>query len=311
MRRLIYTAIMLAASTATLIAGAVTYKPEAFRDPATVAKKYLNCDLKRLKKLNIDRLVILECYGEFVVSKEVTDRQLGIYKSQGVDVDKDYYTYTADRVFQALVRAFENNGVAIVTKEEIRANPTFREWNLQEEREGRGVTAGLYKPTKVEESQKISTSGLGLFPSNPLAMIKVIMKLAQVTAELGADGLLQVRFKVDMGKKYAPVLSELEIKMSSDLTADSVGLKGHRSVSYGFKSHSDKIVLLKEPIKSEADVKSDKKGQLDLDKYDAELMGIMNALVAGIDHALKEQLPGRTPVVRQQTEEASSTPPEE
>jgi hypothetical protein len=305
---LIAFAAMLALPAA---AGGTKYKPEEFRDPATVAKKNLDLSLKKLKKLNIKKLAILECYGEFVVSREVTDNQLGTIKSSSIDINKDYYTNTANRVYDDLVALLEKNGIAVVTKEQVQSNPTYKDWSLKEEKEGRGVTSGMFKPTKVSETQKISTTGLGIFPG-AFGMMKVAPTVAQVTAELGADGFLQVWFKVDIGKKFAPVLSAFEIKMSTDLRSQEVGFSGHKSLRYDFYTQWEQIANLREGIISEADVRGAEKGSLDLAKYDAELMGMLTALENALSYSIHELLPENTPIIRQSApvEGAGETAPQ-
>ena len=297
--------LLMLIATVTLLAfqvfaGGVKYKPEAFSDPANVAKKNLALSLKKLKKLNIKKLVILECYGEFVVSKEVTNSQLGLISTRTMDINKDYYTNTTNKVYDDIVALFEKNGITIVTKEEVRANPTYNEWSLKEEKEGRGVTAGLFQPTKVNETQKISTTGLGIFPG-AIGMIKVASTVAKVTAELGADGFLQIYFRVDIGKKGAPVLSDFEIKMSSDLRSQEVGFKGNKSLRYDFYTQWESIAKLKEAIISEADVRGAEKGSIDMNKYDAELLGMLGAVENGIGFSIHELLPENTPVIHQNT----------
>ena len=298
MKKLVIVLAALVTLAAVSLAGGAKFKAEEFQDPATVANKNLDLSLKKLKKLNIKKVAILECYGEFVVSKEVTDNQLGTIKSSSIDIDKDYYTNTANRVYDGLVALLEKNGIAVVAKDQVQANPTYKDWSLKEEKEGRGVTAGMFKPTKVNETQKISTTGLGIFPG-AFGMMKVAPTVAQVTAELGADGFLQVWFKVDIGKKFAPVLSEFEVKMSSDLRSQEVGFSGHKSLRYDFYTQWEQIMKLKDAIVSEADVKGAAKGSIDLAKYDAELMGMLTAVENGLGYGIHEQLPDRAPVVHE------------
>jgi len=308
MKKLVIISAALVALASACFAGGVKYKADEFQDPAKVAKKNLELSLKKLKKLNIKKLVILECYGEFVVSKEVTNHQLGLIRSSSIDINKDYYTNTANRVYDDLVALFERNGIAIVTKDQVQANPTYRDWNLKEEKEGRGVTAGMFKPTKVNETQKISTTGLGIFPG-VIGMFKVVTTVAQMTAELGADGFLQVMYKVDIGKKFAPVLTAFEIKMSADLRSQEVGFKGNKSLRYDFYTQWEQIAKLKEAVISEADIRGAEKGSIDLAKYDAELMGMLGAIQNGLSFAIHEQLPDRSPIVHEPPAEQPAEAP--
>ena len=312
MKRSLFSFAVMAMLTLQAFAGGVKYKPEAFADPANVAKKNLALSLKKLKKLNIKKLVILECYGEFVVSKEVTNHQLGLIKSSRIDINKDYYTNTTNRVYDDLVAMFEKNGIAIVSKDQVHDNQTYLDWNLKEEKEGRGASSGLFQPTKVNETQKISTTGLGIFPG-VIGMFKVVSTVAQMTAEMGADGFLQVWYKVDIGKKFAPVLTAFEIKLSTDLRSQEVGFKGNKSLRYDFYTQWEPIVKLKEAIISEADIRGAEKGTIDLTKYDAELMGMLGAVENGIGFAIHELLPENTPVIHQTTptEEQGSEVPQD
>jgi len=197
--------------SAPLFAGPAEFKPDDTADIGKFAKKTLELKLKKLKKLGIKKLVIMECYGEYVTSKEVTSsassqRYTGriTTKTDKLEFSKDYYTNTSDLVYEEVKAAFEANGIAIVPKEELQANEKYGAFNLEEEKSGRGVSAGMFKPTVVEKSQKVSASNLGIFPSNPLKMIKVLMNTCDITHSVGADGLLQVKFKVGKGKKDRP-----------------------------------------------------------------------------------------------------------
>ncbi|MBN1227746.1 MAG: IS200/IS605 family transposase [Deltaproteobacteria bacterium] len=148
-----------------------------------------------------------------------------------------------------------------LNEEYIKKYEAYTNFNLEEEKAGRGVTSGLYKPTVVEKSQKVSTTGLGLFPG-PFKMIKVVMNLGEITHIVGADGFLQINFKVGKGKQSKPVLQEFNILLSADLRSQEVGFKGNKKMRYDFYTQWTPIVKLKKDLISTDDVLDCKKGPL-------------------------------------------------
>ncbi|MFZ5563723.1 MAG: hypothetical protein ACOZBW_06685 [Thermodesulfobacteriota bacterium] len=297
-KRFIVLMVLLLAAV-PLAAGPAKFSAEQAGDPAVFVKKNLSLDAKKLKKLGVKKLVILECYGEYVTSKEVTDSvasqrsAMRTAASQGrmfynvktqvdtLELDKDYYTNTSNRVYQAIKEAFEANGIEIIGKEAVQQNEAYKTFNLEEEKAGRGVSSGVYKPTVVEKSQKVSTTGLGLFPG-AIQMIKVVMNLGEITHSLGADGFLQVNFKVDKDKESRPVLEAFNVLLSADLRGQEVGFQGNKSMRYDFYIQWQPVVKLKSPLVATAEVLEGKKGPFNIEKYDAALMEMLYAVTDGI-----------------------------
>lgn len=264
--------------------GNVKYDAEKFKDTAKMSQKLLKTSLKILKKQKIKKLAILECYGEFMQSKEVSasafEQRHSSYTMKStstIKLDKDYYTNTTNAVFDIVRATFESNGIKIVPIEEVTNNPTYKDYNLEEEKSGRGATSGLFKNTTVTKTQKVSTSGLGIFPG-PLKMIKVVLKLAQLTHELGADGFLQVNFYVDKGKNGAPILSQLNMKLSSDIRAQEVGFAGNKKMRYDLYTQWHEMVSLKTPVESTVDIQGENKGDVNMEAYDKALMEILTSV---------------------------------
>ncbi|OGS23165.1 MAG: hypothetical protein A2252_02830 [Elusimicrobia bacterium RIFOXYA2_FULL_39_19] len=325
MKKLFLLAVVMVLSTNVLKAGdKVEYKPEELKDAAVVAKKYVKANLKLLKKLNIKKLVILECTGEFVTSKEVTD---GAFRGRAdyfgnvtqrtrtttLKFDKDYYTNITDAVYESVVDLFEQNGIEIIRKETVIESPTYKEWNLKEEKEGRGVTAGMFKDTTVTKTQKVSTTGLGIFPG-PIKMIGVVGDLGPITAELGAEGFLQVHFRVDKTKKFAPALTAFEMLLSTDLRSQKVGFKGKEKLRYDFYTQWQNILNLEKAIESKSNLDSKDPKDFDKQKYNTELTDMLYGVIGGFDVGLKNALPENKPIVReapaQVMEEAAPAPAE-
>ncbi|OGS23632.1 MAG: hypothetical protein A2297_08360 [Elusimicrobia bacterium RIFOXYB2_FULL_48_7] len=287
--------------------GNEVYKPEDLKDPAVVADDYVNTgNLKLLKKLKVKKLVILECVGEFVTSKEVTgsasspDFYGNTYtttRTSTLKFDKDFYTNTSDAVYETIVALFEKHGIEIVRKETVGQSPTYQEWNLKEEKAGRGYTGGMFKDSVVTKAQKVSTVGLGVFPG-PIGMIGVVGDLGPITAELGADGFIQVHFRVDKSKKFAPVLSSFEMLLSADMRSQKVGFKGKEKLRYDFYTQWANLVSMKKGIESKTNFDKKKDGKFDVDQYNAELKDMLYGIVGGWDFAMAKALPDNQPIVR-------------
>ncbi len=273
--------------------GAAKFTSTETSDPADFAKDYLDISAKKLKKLGIKKLVILECYGEYVTSKEITNsansqRYTGWIRTNTdtLEFDKDYYTVTSNMVYEAVKEAFEENGIEIVSKADLQANETYSAFNLEEEKDGRGVTAGMYKPTTVELTQTVSTSGLGIFPISPLKRIKLVGNLGEITNAVGAEGFVQVKFKIDKNKKDQPVLDMFDIILSADLRGTEVGFKGHKKMRYDFHMQWHQLMKLKKVIESQDPVRADKKSPFDLVMYDKALGSMLSSVIGGFKAGL-------------------------
>lgn len=325
MRKVLLMAVAFAVcSSGMLFAGdkKVEYKPEELKDPAKVAKDYVAYgNLKLLKKLNVKKLVILECTGEFVTSKEVTDGAMGgrtdyfgnSYKTtrtSSLKFSKDFYTNTVDAVYETIVDLFEKHGIEVVRKEVVKQSPTYQEWNLKEEKEGRGYTGGVFKDSVVTKAQKVSTVGLGVFPG-PIGMMGVIGDLGPITHELGADGFLQVHFKVDKSKKDAPVLLSFEILMSADLRPRKYGFKGKEKTAYDFYTQWNNLVSMKTGIESKTKLDKKVEGKFDVTTYQTELNDMLYGIVSGWDFAMSEMLPDNKPIVKEAPVQAETTTTEQ
>ncbi len=273
--------------------GTVKFTSTETVDPSVFAKDNLNINAKKLKKLGIKKLVILECYGEYVTSKEITNsandqRYTGWIRTNTdtLEFDKDYYTVTSNMVYEAVKEAFEENGIEIVSKADLQANEIYSAFNLEEEKEGRGVTAGMYKPTTVELTQTVSTTGLGIFPMSPLKRIKLVGNLGEITNGVGAEGFVQVKFKIGKNKKDQPILETFDIILSADLRGTEVGFKGHKKMRYDFYMQWHQLLKLDKAIESQDPVRADKNSPFDFAMYDKALGSILSAVIGGFKAGL-------------------------
>jgi hypothetical protein len=96
----LYCCIVVACSTRVCGGGTVKFTSAEPVDPVVFAKDNLNINAK---KLGIKKLVILECYGEYVTSKEITNsandqRYTGWIRTNTdtLEFGKDYYTVTSN-----------------------------------------------------------------------------------------------------------------------------------------------------------------------------------------------------------------------
>jgi hypothetical protein len=297
MKRLLACLIATSIFSTPLFAGAKEFKPADTENITKFANKTLDLKLKKLKKLGVKKLVIMECFGEYVTSREVTNsassqRYTGRLrtKTDTLEFDKDYYTNTSNLVFEEVKAAFEANGIEIISREDLQANEKYASFNMEEEKSGRGASAGMFKPTVVEKSQKVSASNLGIFPSSPLKMIKLMMNISAITHSVGADGMLQVKFKISKGKKDRPVLTQFDIILNGGMKGTEVGFKGNKKMRYDFMVQNEQLVKLKEDLISGDDVYEGKKGPFSVEKYDKALKDILYAITDGIKESIKTTL---------------------
>ena len=103
------------------------------------AKQILDVKLKKLNKLGIKKLVILKCVGEYVTSTEITSsassqRSSGwkTTKTSTIEFDNDDYSFTTNRVYEIVKEAFENNGIEIVTIENLNRSEVYSKFNPEE-----------------------------------------------------------------------------------------------------------------------------------------------------------------------------------
>jgi len=285
---LILPLFMLALYAINARAGDLKYDENEFKDAKKIASKILKNDIKKLKKLNVKKLIIFECYGDFTTSKEVTSG--GWTSSRSQSVTSDYYTYTADRVYDIIKSVFEENGIEIVSKDILAANPVYQDFNLKEQKESKTYQNGVFRPEVKTEGQKISATGLGIYSNNVIESLKVLGKLGPITADIKADGILHIKFAIGIGKKFAPVLTSFDILLNADLRAREYGFKGNKKIAYDFYTQNAPIMNLKTPIINTADIAGKEKGAIDMDKYDKALMDMINGVFSAYRETLKEGL---------------------
>ncbi|MBU0996026.1 MAG: hypothetical protein KJ737_26320 [Proteobacteria bacterium] len=297
MKKLLVILFVFAFSVSSTFAGAYVFKQEDASDLKKFTKKTLDLNLKKLKKLGIKKLVIMECYGEYVTSKEVTSsansqRYTGriTTNTNTLNLGKDFYTDTSNLVYQAVKEAFEKNGIEVVSREDLLANEKYANFNLEEEKEGRGASAGLYKPTVVEKTQSVSASNLGIFPSNPLKMIKLLINICEITHSVGAEAVVQVKFKVDKDKNFKPILKQFDVIMSAEIKPQEVGFKGNKKMRYDFLTQNEPLVKMKTELITADEVTDGKKGPFNVEKYDKALMGILYTVTDSLSFGIKEIL---------------------
>lgn len=297
-KNILLAALLLFCSAGILPAGdKVEFNAEELSNPEIAAKKYTaGGNLKLLKKHNVKKVVILECTGEFVTSKDV-ERAVWDSSLYTAKFNNDFYTNVTDIVYEELVKLFEKHGIEVVRKEVLMNSPTYQEWNLKEEKEGRGVTGGIYKNTVVTKTQKVATTGLGVFPG-PIGMLKVFGDLAPITQELGADSMLQVQFKVDQNKKMAPILVHFNVVLNTDLRSREGGFKGNKKTYWDFYVQNTNMISISKSIESKTNFAKNAK-EFDTKGYVSELSTMLLGSINGWDVLMGKALPDNKPIVRE------------
>jgi hypothetical protein len=269
----------------TCFSGSIEFNAAEFKDQGKMASKLVDASLKNLKKHGIKKVVIMECYGEFLTSKETADAFNNFsYAGGGSTLDSmmlggDYYRNVADYVYDQVKKEFEDNGIAVVVKDSVINNPAYADVGLKAEAKGGGYThGGMTSRAKITQTAKASTTGMGLFPTSITgigATVKLRKVVPQIIRENGSDAALRISFFVDKGDHGTPVLSKLTITMSSNLDSANAG-KGKKD--YYFKSENDQILAMKKAVTSTVDIRGAEKGTVDMGKYNSALTEIIQGV---------------------------------
>jgi hypothetical protein len=99
-----------------LVAGMMKYDAEAFKDAKKMSKKLANENAKNLKKHGVKKVLIVECYGEFLTKEEKADAYNdfawdgGTTYTSEIQLGSDYYETVANMVYEMVKTMFEKNG---------------------------------------------------------------------------------------------------------------------------------------------------------------------------------------------------------
>jgi hypothetical protein len=121
-------------------------------------------------------------------------------------------------------------------------------------------------------------------------MIKLVMNVGEITYAVGAEGFLQIHYKVDKSRNFQPIIDNFEIKFSGDIKETEVGFKGNKKMRHDVLIQWEPILNLKTEIMSTDKVMDGKKGPLNVAKYDKALMDIIYAITDGFGATLQKEL---------------------
>lgn len=284
-------------------AGGYKYDAEDFKDIPKMADKLTDNDLSKLKKWNANKIVVSECTGEFLQSKEVTasafaqsTAEMGaaqtaaatgapLYtytvnsKTYAITLGAEYYNSILNRVYDMVQQAFVDAGYQFVPKENLTAQEKYKTLDLDFQKTTKGYTGGMFKDSVSSKGLKVSAEGLGIYPTSPIKAMKLAGRIAELTGESGADTAMRINFYVDKGKKGAPVLRDFSITVNSDLRSDMRGFKGHESKVYEFYKQNNVIFKLNDALISQDDISGTEKNSVNMQKYDQALMTLIGSTI--------------------------------
>ena len=295
MKKIIGVFFLIIAFSFILCAGDYEFDSKDFSDIGKMAGKLTDHKFEKLKKWNASKIVVVECAGEFLQSREVTSsvfaqRSTGSIttKTSTIDLGNDYYNSVINRFYDKIKTAFEEYGIEVVPKENLISLEKYKTLELDFEKTTRGYKGSVFSDGVTKKGIKVSAEGLGLFPTNPFKAIKLAVRLAELTNDAKANSALKVSFYVDKGKKGAPVLRNFDLTLFADLRGEEVGFEGNKKMSYTFHRQNENIFKLNKPIVNLTDISGEEKGTVNIEKYDEALMQIIDAAINMMKEDLKE-----------------------
>ncbi|MBP7653521.1 hypothetical protein KA977_08865 [Candidatus Dependentiae bacterium] len=279
-----------------IYAGDYEYDANDFKDIEKISGKLTDNNFSDLKKWNVSNIVIVECAGEFLQSKEVTSsvfsqRTTGTIstKTSTIHLGNEYYNSVINRFYDMIKNVFEENGFQVVPKENLTSLERYKSLELDFEKTTKGYTGSILSDGVTKKGIKVSAENLGLFPTNPFKAIKLAGRLAELTNDAKANAAMKISFYIDKGKKGAPVLKSLDIVLFADLRGIEVGFEGNKKMSYSFHRQNETIFKIKKPMVNLIDISGEEKGAVDMEKYDKGLMELISAAVDMMKFTLQKE----------------------
>ncbi|PKP32312.1 MAG: hypothetical protein CVU00_11805 [Bacteroidetes bacterium HGW-Bacteroidetes-17] len=259
------------------------------------AEKLAKLNAKLLLKNGVKKVMFVEFYGEYITSKETApgpmeSRWSGgpLYKrTQTVEIGGDYYESLTNELYEIIKKVFTDNGIEVLDKEVLLDNENYIALGLKEERKTRAYSGGITKKSVTTEGIKRSVSGMGMFTETLKigAIVKINNMVPRIAMETDCQASLSVNFKFGMGKKNAPTLDFVNIKIQSDL--DEVNA-GQGKKSYVFKNSGD-LFLTNKGLIGDTDFLKDK-GEIDLEKYNKTMIEMAQKMATAYTILLKNEM---------------------
>jgi len=279
--------VFFVAMSTLFVQAQVKYNDQDFSDISKMADKIANVNAKNLIKDGIKKVMIVEFFGEFVTAKEV-DNGYTIAKSSA-ELGSDYYEMVANVLYEKVKKIFYDNGIEILDKDTLINNQDYIALGLKQEKKGRQYTGGVAKSSKTSEIEKRSVTGMGMYSETLqlMAISKINTLVPKIANDNNCQAALKVKFRIGMGKKFTPTLDYINLTMDSKIDSYNAG-KG--KVTYYFKNGAAGICSTTKGLFTDADVMSNEKGKIDMDKYNDALMKLADALCNSYSYLIKEQM---------------------
>ncbi|HPG30312.1 MAG TPA: hypothetical protein PKY81_15180 [bacterium] len=295
MKKILLCVILVAIFAASAFSGDYEYDANDFNDLNKISGKLTDNKLAKLKKWNVSDIVIVECAGEFLQSKEVinsvfSQRNSGMIttKTSTIQLGNEYYNLVINRFYDMIKSAFEENGYKVVPKENLTSLERYTSLDLDFEKSTKGYTGSVLSDGVTKKGIKISAEGLGLFPTSPFKAIKLAGRLAELTNDAKANAAMKINFYIDKGKKGVPVLKSFNIILYGDLRGQETGFEGNKKMFYSFYVGNETIFTLKKPMVNPVDISGEEKGTVNMAKYDDALMELLTGAVNMLKTSFKE-----------------------
>ena len=123
MRKAFFIVLVLVFTVGIIFAGPEKYDAAKFQDVGKMAQKLVEANLKNLKKHGVTKVVIIECYGEFLTSREVEAGAMEQRHSNWttkttstIELGSDYYETVANYMFETTKNFSRRTGSKLFPK---------------------------------------------------------------------------------------------------------------------------------------------------------------------------------------------------
>ncbi len=283
------------------ILSAIPFEREKFADTEKMVDKVLNSKLKDLQKFDVKKVVIFECAGEFVVSRETAPsafeaKDMTMYEikqhtsTTSVSFNQEFCAEVASGVYDLVKETLEKSGIAVIPTEEWMKDPTYQEIEkkLVAYDEDKAAKYGMFSKTVTTRTIKVAAAGMRMYPDNALSqlsLMKSMQKKGKILEDTGSQAFVSIKFTIDKGVKAAPVITNFTVNFETGFKKSDMG-----GGNYMYSPSAFDFMALKVPIESRDNVLSTGNTKyLDTSLYNKAVFDVLDVLETMMDYKLKEE----------------------
>jgi hypothetical protein len=274
----------------------VKYNDQDFADIGKMAEKIADVNAKYLIKDGVKKVMVMEFFGEFVTSKEVSPSAFEKMNSNwyteqksNIEMGSDYYESITNLIFEKVKKVMNDNGIEVLNKDSLINNPDYISLGLKQEKTGKQYTGGVGKQSTSSEVLKRSVSGMGMFSETLqlMAINKINSLVPKIANDNNCQGAIKVKFRIGLGKKGTPTIDYINVTLDSKIDSYKAGKD---KVTYYFKNGGNGICSTKKGLITDADITGSEKGTVDVEKYNAVLLKMADAMCNSYSYLIKQEI---------------------